>query len=77
MEILLENIDLILVAAVIIISAIVFARRGQIDLLRELILDIAGTVDTSELYTRLPKLTRLLLSNGTVEKIVNESTVAR
>ena len=73
MEILLANLDIILVCIVIIIAAVVFARRGQIDLIRELVLDIVGTVDAHELYERLPKITKMLVSDKTVEKIVNET----
>lgn len=73
MEIFLANLDIILVAVVIVIAAIVFARRGQIDLIRELVMDIVGSVDASELYERLPKITKMLVSDKTVEKIVSEN----
>ncbi len=73
MEILLENIDLILTALVILIAAIVFARQGQISLLRELLLSIAD-IDRTRLYENLPKLTKMLLSNKTVEHICEETT---
>lgn len=73
MEILIANIDLILIAAVILISAVVFARRGQIELLRELICSLADEVDAEELYPRLPTLTKVLVSGKTVDKLVDES----
>ncbi len=73
MELLIANIDLILVALIIVISAVIFARRGQIELIRELIFDIANTADGTELYQRLPKLTKMLISSKTVEKIITET----
>ncbi len=73
MEIFLSNIDVILIGIVIIISAVIFARNGQIELLRELILSLADSVDTKELYTRLPVSTKLLVSGKTVDRIVSES----
>ncbi len=69
MDIVLANIDLILTSAVIIIAAIVFARKGQIELLKELIAGLAENIDTDILYSKLPRLTRLLLSDKTVHKI--------
>ena len=76
MEILLANLDLILTAVVVVISAIVFARRGQIDLLRELVLSLTDGIDAGELYEKLPMATRLLVSSKTVDKIVDENTKA-
>ena len=73
MEAILENLDLILCAVTVIIAAVVFARRGQIALLRELILSLTDGIDTLSLYERLPTLTRMLISSKTVEKIVSES----
>ena len=73
MEILINNIDLILIGAVIIISAVIFARNGQIELLRKLILSLADGIDTAELYKRLPTTTKLLVSGKTVDKLVSES----
>lgn len=73
MEMLIANIDLILVALVILICAVVFARRGQIELIRELVFDIANTASGAELYQRLPKLTKMLVSSKTVEKIVTKT----
>lgn len=73
MEILIANIDLILVALVILICAVVFARRGQIELIRELVFDLANTADGAELYQRLPKLTKMLISSKTVERIVTKT----
>ena len=73
MELILANLDLILTAVVVVIAAIVFARRGQIDLLRELVLSLTDGIDASDLYDRLPTATRLLLSSKTVEKIVDEN----
>lgn len=67
----LNYIDLILVALVIIIAAIVLARRGQIALLRELILILADGIDAVDLYEHLPRLTRLLVSGKTVEKLAS------
>ncbi len=73
MELLLENADLILTGVVILISAIVFARRGQIQLLRELILSLSHSVDSEELYEKLPTITKLLVSGKTVTKLVDEN----
>ena len=69
MEVLISNLDLILSAAVILISAVIFARRGQIELLRELILSLSDRADVSELYERLPGITKMLVSNKTVLKL--------
>jgi len=69
----LNYLDIILISAVIIISAVVFARRGQIELLRELIRDLADGIDADDLYEHLPRLTRLLVSDKDVRKIANES----
>ncbi len=77
MELLLSNLDLILCAAVILISAVIFARRGQIDLLRELIISLADGADMTELYERLPRLTKLLVSSKTVVKISSDAEAAR
>lgn len=73
MELLLANLDLILCSVVVIIAAVVFARRGQIDLLRELVLSLTDGIDTAELYEKLPAVTKLLISDKTVERIVKES----
>lgn len=73
MEILIANLDLILIGVVIIIAAIVFARRGQIELLRELIVGLADGVDAEELYLRLPALTKMLVSGKTVDRLVLNS----
>lgn len=73
MEMLIENIDLILVALTVIIAAVVFARRGQMALLRELMLDVTASEDRYGLYERLPKLTKMLLSSKTVSKIAKKS----
>ncbi len=73
MELILENADLILTGVVILISAIVFARRGQIQLLRELILSLSHRVDSEELYEKLPTITKLLVSGKTVTKLVDEN----
>ncbi len=73
MELILENMDLILTGAVVLISAIVFARRGQIQLLRELILSLSNSVDPGELYESLPTITKLLVSGKTVTKLVDET----
>lgn len=72
MEILMENLDLILTALVILIAAVVFARQGQISLLRELIAGI-GDTDASRLYETLPRVTKLLVSAGKVEAISKEA----
>ena len=76
MEILIANLDLILTAVVVIIAAIVFARRGQIDLLRELVFSLTDGIDAGELYEKLPTVTRLLVSSKTVGQIVDENTKA-
>ena len=68
MEAILANIDLILTAAVIIITAIILARRGQIALLRQLLLSLQA-VDGESLYQTLPTATRLLMSQQTVTDI--------
>ena len=73
MEILMANVDLILIALIILVSAVIFARRGQIELIRELVLDIANNVDSTELYQRLPKLTKMLVSSKTVDKIITKT----
>lgn len=73
MELIFENMDLILTAAVVLISAVVFARKGQIQLLRELILSLSSSVDSEELYERLPTITKLLVSGKTVTKLVDET----
>ncbi len=73
MEALIANLDLILCAVVVIISAVVFARRGQIELLRELVLSLTDGIDSAELYTRLPAVTKLLVSGKTLERIVDET----
>ncbi len=71
----MENLDLILSSIVIIISAIVFARRGQISLIRELILSLsyADGISTDKIYNALPKLTKLLVSEKKVENIINQA----
>ena len=68
MEFLLQNIDLILTSAVIIVTAVVLARQGQISLLRELLLSLRD-IDGTTLYQTLPTATRLLVSSKTVETI--------
>jgi len=68
MEAILANIDLILTASVIIITAIILARRGQIALLRQLLLSLQE-VDGERLYQTLPTATRLLMSQQTVTDI--------
>ncbi len=73
LTIIIENIDLILIAAVVLISAVVFARRGQLQLLRELILSLSASITADELYEKLPTLTRLLISDKTVNKLVEET----
>ncbi len=77
MELLLSNLDLILCAAVILISAVIFARRGQIDLLRELIISLADGADMTELYERLPRLTKMLVSSKTVVKLSSDAEAVR
>ncbi len=72
MELIFANIDLILCALVILIAAVIFARRGQIELLRELILSLSDTTSPSELYQRLPGVTKMLVSSKTLSKIANE-----
>lgn len=74
MELIFENIDLILTAAIIIISAVVFARRGQIQLIRELILSLCDGITAEEIYERLPKLTRLMISTKTLTKLTEEKS---
>ncbi len=75
MELILSNIDLILCAVVIMITAVIFARRGQINLLRELILSLSSGVDADQLYARLPTLTKLLISNTALQKLTDEYAV--
>ena len=76
MEIILANLDLILIALIVLIAAVIFARQGQIDLLRELILSLTGGVDAEELYAKLPKVTKLLISDRTLNKIVEGCSVS-
>lgn len=72
MELILANIDLILCALVILIAAVIFARRGQIELLRELILSLSDTTAPTELYERLPNVTKMLISSKTLSKIADQ-----
>lgn len=85
MELILNNLDLILTAAAILIAAVVMIRRGQISLLRELLLNLINVTipqdgDDNEdenfserLYSMLPTLTRLLISSGTIDKLIKET----
>lgn len=73
MEIILANLDLLLIGIVIIIAAVVFARRGQIELLRELIVSLADSVDAEQLYEKLPTVTKMLVSDKTLDKLVREN----
>ena len=85
MELILNNLDLILTAAAILIAAVVMIRRGQISLLRELLLNLINVTipqdgDDNEdetfserLYSMLPTLTRLLISSGTFDKLLRET----
>lgn len=85
MELILNNLDLILTAAAILIAAVVMIRRGQISLLRELLLNLINVTipqdgDDNEdenfserLYSMLPTLTRLLISSGTFDKLIKET----
>ena len=73
MELILANIDLILSALIILIAAVIFARRGQVELLRELILSLSDSTAPAELYNRLPTLTKLLVSSKALSKIADEA----
>ncbi len=72
MELIFANIDIILCALVILIAAVIFARRGQIELLRELILSLSDTTAPAELYERLPNVTKMLVSSKTLSKIADQ-----
>ncbi|MBQ8510650.1 MAG: hypothetical protein IJ493_12155 [Clostridia bacterium] len=82
MELILENLDLILTAVVILLSAVILARRGQISLLRELILSLVlGTKsddeDESALVERvkslLPPTEKLPVSETKVEQLIADA----
>jgi len=73
MEIFIENIHVIVCAVILVVAAIVFIRRGQIDLLKQLIASVSNGIDVSEFYEKLPALTRLLISSGKVEELARES----
>lgn len=82
MEAIIQNLDIILTAAVVLITAAILARQGQIALLRELILSLIGTrtdktANTEAVRSRvceaMPLMCRLLVSEKTVAKLVDEA----
>ncbi len=87
MTVFLDNLDLILSAAVLLISAVILARRGQISMLRELILSlVVGAEETygsgngalkksdvaAKLYSQMPTVTKLLVGGPAVSALIEE-----
>ena len=68
----LNYLDIILTCAVVLISAAVFARHGQIEHIRALLSELSENIEVSDFYKGLPRLTRLLVSGKTVEKLKSE-----
>lgn len=88
MEIVYSNLDLILSAVVVIITAVILARRGQISLLRDLILSLVVSAEqnfgggtgeikksevTSKIYDMLPTISKLLISSSTISDLIEEA----
>ena len=88
MEVIFANLDLILAGAVVLISAVVLARRGQIKLLRELVLSLVvgaevdfgggtGEIKKSEVmkkvYELLPSMSKYLISESTVSELIENA----
>ena len=88
MEIMLNNIDLILTGLVIIITTIVLARHGQIELIRELVLSLVvgaekefGTKTgalkksdvTAKIYSMLPTVSKLVIPEKTISSIIEDA----
>lgn len=88
MEAIFANIDLILAAIVVIISAIILARRGQLNMLRELILSLvvgaeidygSGTGEikkaevTKKVYELLPSLSKLVISENDISNLIESA----
>ena len=88
MEVIFANLDLILAGAVVLISAVVLARRGQIKLLRELVLSLVvgaevdfgggtGEIKKSEVvkkvYELLPSMSKYLISESKVSELIENA----
>ena len=88
MEVIFANLDLILAAIVVIISAIILARRGQLNMLRELILSLvvgaeidygSGTGEikkaevTKKVYELLPSLSKLVISENDISNLIESA----
>ena len=88
MEVIFANIDLILAAIVVVISAIILARRGQLNMLRELILSLVvgaeidyggGTGEikkaevTKKVYELLPSLSKLVISENDISNLIESA----
>ena len=88
MEVIFANLDLILAAIVVIISAIILARRGQLNMLRELILSLvvgaeidygSGTGEikkaevTKKVYKLLPSLSKLVISENDISNLIESA----
>ena len=90
MDIILANLDLILAGIVVIISAIIMARRGQLKMLRELILSLVvgaeidfgsgtGEIKKSEVmkqvYELLPSLSKLVISESEISEMIEKAKI--
>lgn len=88
MEMVLNNIDLILTALVIIITTIILARHGQIEMIRELVLSLVvgaenefgsktGAIKksdvTAKIYSMLPTISKLLIPGKTISSIIEDA----
>ena len=88
MEAIFANIDLILAAIVVVISAIILARRGQLNMLRELILSLVvgaeidygggtGEIKKSkvmkQVYELLPSLSKLVISENEISNLIESA----
>jgi hypothetical protein len=88
MDIFLNNIDLILTSLIIIISAVILARRGQIELLRDFALSLVIGAEieygggtgvlkksdvTAKIYAMLPTISKLLISSSTISELIEEA----
>ena len=88
MEVIFANLDLILAAIVVVISAIILARRGQLNMLRELILSLVvgaeidygggtGEIKKAEVmkqvYELLPSLSKLVISENEISNLIESA----
>ncbi|MCI6842435.1 MAG: hypothetical protein PUG87_00130 [Eubacteriales bacterium] len=88
MNVIFSNLDLILAALAILITVAVLARRGQIGLIRELVLSLVVNAEkeygaktgpikksdvTAKIYSMLPTASKLLISSGTVSDLIEEA----